>query len=140
MADEAALSALPEKERLGSETSAKQVFDRLAGCWTYWGYRFGYFDTEDDALRTAGRSSDAFNKVFEIKREIERTGAWSRPSQYSDQPYLITRGLIEEAAQVAAEVQHHTLQIGADFARLGQPLHQFKLLLDLRSKRRRFRV
>jgi pimeloyl-ACP methyl ester carboxylesterase len=32
----------------------------------------------------------------EIKREIERTGAWSRPSQYSDQPYLITRGLIEE--------------------------------------------
>jgi pimeloyl-ACP methyl ester carboxylesterase len=32
----------------------------------------------------------------EIKREIEQTGAWSRPSQYSDQPYLITRGLIEE--------------------------------------------
>jgi hypothetical protein len=32
----------------------------------------------------------------EIKREIEQTGAWARPSQYSDQPYLITRGLIEE--------------------------------------------
>ena len=32
----------------------------------------------------------------EIKREIERTGAWARPSQYSEQPYLITRGLIEE--------------------------------------------
>jgi len=32
----------------------------------------------------------------EIKREIEQTGVWARPSQYSDQPYLITRGLIED--------------------------------------------
>jgi len=32
----------------------------------------------------------------EIKREIEQTGGWARPSQYSDQPYLITRSLIEE--------------------------------------------
>jgi pimeloyl-ACP methyl ester carboxylesterase len=32
----------------------------------------------------------------EIRREIATTGAWSRPSQYSDEPYLITRGLIED--------------------------------------------
>ena len=32
----------------------------------------------------------------EIKREIETKGAWSRPSQYSDEPYLITKGLIED--------------------------------------------
>ena len=32
----------------------------------------------------------------EVKREIEDTGRWARPSQYSDQPYPITRGLIEE--------------------------------------------
>jgi pimeloyl-ACP methyl ester carboxylesterase len=32
----------------------------------------------------------------ETKREIETTGAWSRPSQYSDEPYLITNGLIED--------------------------------------------
>jgi pimeloyl-ACP methyl ester carboxylesterase len=32
----------------------------------------------------------------EIKREIEQTGVWARPSQYSDEPYLITRRLIEE--------------------------------------------
>src|SRR6516165_5743416 len=31
----------------------------------------------------------------EVKREIEQTGVWARPSQYSEQPYLITRGLIE---------------------------------------------
>jgi len=31
------------------ETSAKQVFDRLAGAWTYWGWKGGYFSTEDDA-------------------------------------------------------------------------------------------
>ncbi|HXC57480.1 MAG TPA: vitamin B12-dependent ribonucleotide reductase [Rhizomicrobium sp.] len=31
------------------ERSAKQVFDRLAGTWTYWGWKGGYFDGEADA-------------------------------------------------------------------------------------------
>jgi pimeloyl-ACP methyl ester carboxylesterase len=31
-----------------------------------------------------------------VKKQIIETGAWSRPSDYSDEPYLITRGLIEE--------------------------------------------
>ena len=39
--------------RSGRETtgehSAKQVFDRLAGTWTYWGWKGGYFDGEPDA-------------------------------------------------------------------------------------------
>ncbi len=47
--DDAALAALPEKERLGGESDARQVFDRLAGTWTYWGWKGGYFTTEDDA-------------------------------------------------------------------------------------------
>lgn len=33
----------------GGETSAKQVFDRLAGAWTYWGWKGGYFTSEEDA-------------------------------------------------------------------------------------------
>jgi ribonucleoside-diphosphate reductase alpha chain len=33
----------------GSERDARQVFDRLAGCWTHWGRTYGYFDTEEDA-------------------------------------------------------------------------------------------
>src|SRR6186713_2819461 len=44
-----ALEALPEKERIVGESSSKQVFDRLAGTWTYWGWKGGYFDTEGDA-------------------------------------------------------------------------------------------
>ena len=47
--DEAALAALPENERYGSETDARQVFDRLAGTWTYWGWKGGYFKGEEDA-------------------------------------------------------------------------------------------
>ncbi|MBY6152335.1 vitamin B12-dependent ribonucleotide reductase [Vannielia litorea] len=47
--DEAALKELPEDERTGGETSAKQVFDRLAGAWAYWGWKGGYFTTEADA-------------------------------------------------------------------------------------------
>lgn len=31
------------------ETDARQVFRRLAGCWTYWGFKGGYFDSESDA-------------------------------------------------------------------------------------------
>jgi pimeloyl-ACP methyl ester carboxylesterase len=32
----------------------------------------------------------------EIKRELEDTGVWARPSEYSAEPYLVTRQLIEE--------------------------------------------
>ncbi len=34
---------------MGRETSARQVMRRLAGCWTDWGRRYKYFDTEEDA-------------------------------------------------------------------------------------------
>ncbi len=49
VADEVALAELPEAERTGPEMSSKQVFDRLAGTWTYWGWKGGYFDSEHDA-------------------------------------------------------------------------------------------
>lgn len=42
---------------LGGEWSARQVFDRLASTWQFWGESLGYFDSPDD--------SDAF--VDEIK-------------------------------------------------------------------------
>src|SRR6516225_1159893 len=48
-ADAASLAALPETERYGGETDARQLFDRMAGTWTYWGWKGGYFDAEDDA-------------------------------------------------------------------------------------------
>ncbi|MDP6573770.1 MAG: vitamin B12-dependent ribonucleotide reductase [Rhodospirillales bacterium] len=49
VADEKALADVPEDERFAGEESAKQVFDRLAGTWTYWGWKGGYFDSEEDA-------------------------------------------------------------------------------------------
>ncbi len=49
VADQAKLSKLPEDERFAGETSACQVFDRMAGTWTYWGWKGGYFTTEEDA-------------------------------------------------------------------------------------------
>ena len=33
----------------GAESSARQVFDRLAGAWTYWGWKSGHIDDEADA-------------------------------------------------------------------------------------------
>ena len=47
--DHDALSALPADDRYGAENDARQVFDRLAGTWTYWGWKGGYFSTEEDA-------------------------------------------------------------------------------------------
>jgi pimeloyl-ACP methyl ester carboxylesterase len=41
----------------------------------------------------------------EIQREIEQNGAWERPSRYGEEPYPITRTLIEEA-------RHHLLLDG----------------------------
>ena len=47
--DQEKLSGLPEEKRFKGEESAKQVFDRLAGTWTYWGWKGNYFTTEEDA-------------------------------------------------------------------------------------------
>ena len=41
------------KPQLGGERDSRQVFERLAGCWTFWGKNFGYFKTPED--------SDAFH-------------------------------------------------------------------------------
>ncbi|MGC2069841.1 MAG: vitamin B12-dependent ribonucleotide reductase, partial [Pseudolabrys sp.] len=49
IADADALATLPEKDRYVGEQSSKQVFDRLAGTWTYWGWKGGHFDSEQDA-------------------------------------------------------------------------------------------
>ncbi len=48
-ADERALAEMPATERTTGESDARQVFDRLAGTWTYWGWKGGYFSTEEDA-------------------------------------------------------------------------------------------
>ena len=34
---------------LGGETDARQVFDRMAGCWRHWGEKHGHFDDVEDA-------------------------------------------------------------------------------------------
>ncbi len=34
---------------MGGEADARQTFHRLAGTWTYWGWKGGYFDSEEDA-------------------------------------------------------------------------------------------
>lgn len=47
--DEDALKDKSEDDRFGAEQDARQVFGRLAGFWTYWGWKGNYFDTEDDA-------------------------------------------------------------------------------------------
>lgn len=48
-ADKTALDKLPKEQQYGSETSSTQVFDRLAGTWTYWGWKSNYFSSEEDA-------------------------------------------------------------------------------------------
>ncbi len=49
VADEPALARLPVEKRYVSERRAQEVFDRLAGTWTYWGWKGGYFDSAEDA-------------------------------------------------------------------------------------------
>ncbi|MBL4617318.1 MAG: vitamin B12-dependent ribonucleotide reductase [Robiginitomaculum sp.] len=47
--DQQKLDNLPQNEQYKAENSAKQVFDRMVGAWTYWGWKSGVFDTEQDA-------------------------------------------------------------------------------------------
>ncbi len=47
--DEKALSKIKEEKRYTEETDGKELFRRLAGTWTYWGWKNKYFKTEKDA-------------------------------------------------------------------------------------------
>jgi ribonucleoside-diphosphate reductase alpha chain len=47
--DTKALASIPGTKQFSSETDSRQVFNRLAGCWTYWGFKHKYFDSEQDA-------------------------------------------------------------------------------------------
>ena len=46
-------SWLQRREAVGTNTQgendARNLFNRLAGCWTYWGWKGGYFNAEEDA-------------------------------------------------------------------------------------------
>ena len=82
--DEDALAVLPASERFGGETSATQVFNRLAGCWTYWAWKGGYF-----TVKTEPRASKR-------KREVALAGAEENAKAYYDEMcYML-------AAQMAA--------------------------------------
>ena len=47
--DEKALAKLPTGKREGGETDGKELFRRLAGTWTWWGWKHDYFASEADA-------------------------------------------------------------------------------------------
>jgi ribonucleoside-diphosphate reductase alpha chain len=43
-------AGVPQQDgSVGSESDSRQVFHRLAGCWTDWGRRYGYFTNESDS-------------------------------------------------------------------------------------------
>jgi ribonucleoside-diphosphate reductase alpha chain len=48
-ADGKPLTGPDGKPVTGGERDARQVFNRLAGCWTHWGKTHGYFNTKEDA-------------------------------------------------------------------------------------------
>jgi len=47
--DHERLQNVDAAERMGGETDGRQLFRRLAGTWTYWGWKYGYFASEADA-------------------------------------------------------------------------------------------
>lgn len=47
--DREALDELPASEQMRGEADSREVFRRMAGCWTYWGWRHGYFSSETSA-------------------------------------------------------------------------------------------
>ena len=47
--DEEKLQKMDADDRYGCESDGRQLFRRLAGTWTYWGWKSGYFASEGDA-------------------------------------------------------------------------------------------
>lgn len=47
--DEEALNQLPVSAQYTRESTSQEVFHRLAGCWTYWGWKSNMFSSEEAA-------------------------------------------------------------------------------------------
>ena len=47
--DHERLQTIEATERMGGEIDGRELFRRLAGTWTYWGWKYGYFASEADA-------------------------------------------------------------------------------------------
>ena len=47
--DHERLQTLDAGNRMGGEPADRELFRRLAGTWTYWGWKYGYFASEADA-------------------------------------------------------------------------------------------
>ena len=47
--DHERLQTLDAGNRMGGETDGRELFRRLAGTWTYWGWKYGYFASAADA-------------------------------------------------------------------------------------------
>jgi ribonucleoside-diphosphate reductase alpha chain len=77
VADTAALESLPLAERATGEKDARQVFDRLAGTWTYWAWKGGYFGTaETDAEAEARAFYDEMRFMLAAQMGAPNSPQW----------------------------------------------------------------
>jgi len=73
-----ALALIDEKDRYRMENSAKEVFHRLAGTWTYWGWKNGYFDSIDDAKAYY----DEMNNMLATQKAAPNSPQWFNTGIY----------------------------------------------------------
>lgn len=78
VADAEALATLPEDERTRQESDAREVFDRLAGTWTYWGWKCGYFD----AMRDASAFFDEVRYMLALQIAAPNSPQWFNTGLY----------------------------------------------------------
>ncbi len=91
------------------ETSAKQVFDRMAGAWTYWGWKGGMFDTEEDAraFRDEMRFMLASQMAAPNSPQWFNTGLhWAYGIDGPGQGHYYVDPLTEEMTQSASAYEH----------------------------------
>ena len=69
-----------EELEYSSEQSSKQVFDRLAGTWTYWGWKGGYFDGDEDDAEAFYRRNALHAGDAERRRRTVPAMVQHRPS------------------------------------------------------------
>ena len=108
VADEDALAALPEKERHIGETSSKQVFDRLAGTWTYWGWKGGYFNSESGCagvLRRAALHAGRADVRAEFAAMVQHRPALGLRHRRPQPGPLLRRSVHRQADQIQVRLR-----------------------------------
>jgi len=105
----------PHDARTGQETDARQVFRRLAGCWTYWGLKGGYFSSLGNLL---GQNFPTYRVGVQVGLPLRNRTAKANLGRSLVEGHRIENNLAQTEQTIEADVRNALQSLRSQEAKL----------------------